>query len=89
MSKFRCVCGYTIAISGGIPNPDEWLFISDAEFDEVRGTVDAEVLYKRFRRAFVCPASGHIWVFHDMTDPRPVGYAPINGPNRDPQAPPQ
>jgi hypothetical protein len=80
MSKFRCVCGHALSTSGEIPNPDEWLFMSDVEFEEVRGDVDAEVLYRRFGRAYVCPASGHIWVFERPDDASPKGYAPIELP---------
>jgi hypothetical protein len=91
MSKFRCVCGHVITTSGAIPNPDEWLFISDTAYDEFEG--DGDQLYMEFGRAYVCPVSGHLWVFRDEAQPEPYGYAPISEecagtPARSPVAPP-
>ena len=77
MSKIRCVCGEVITLSGDIPNPAEWLYMSDTDYHAYSGLVDSEELYLKFGRAFVCPASGHIWVFSDGMDEDPVGYAPI------------
>ena len=82
MSKFRCVCGHVISTSGEIPNPDEWLFISDSEFEDLHGEVDAELLYRRLGRAYVCPVSGHLWVFRKPDASAPVGYAPLEPPGR-------
>lgn len=83
MSKFRCVCGHLLSTSGEIPNPGEWLYISDVEFEELQGVVDVELLYRRFGRAYICPVSGHIWVFRRPDDVTPMGYAPVGppGPN--------
>lgn len=77
MAKFRCVCGENITTSGAIPNPNEWLYISDVDFERYSGTVDAEALYQAFGSAFVCPRSGHIWIFKRGFDHDPEGYAPI------------
>jgi hypothetical protein len=77
MSRFTCVCGHVLTTSGEIPNPDEWLYISDTEYDTFSGTVDAEQVYAAFGHAFVCPRSGHIWVFKDGFDADPTGYAPL------------
>jgi hypothetical protein len=86
VSKFRCVCGHVLNTSGQIPNPDEWLFMSDVEFAEYEGNVDGERLYSKFGRAYVCPVSGHLWIFHDpsQTD-HPAGYVPL-APTREPGA---
>ena len=77
MSKFRCICGEILTTSGEIPNRDEWLYISDVEFERYTGNIEAERLYRAFGRAFVCPRSGHIWVFKDGMAGDPVGYAPL------------
>jgi hypothetical protein len=77
MAKFRCVCGEVITTSGAIPNPNEWLYISDVDFGRYSGTVDAEELYQAFGRAFVCPRSGHIWIYKRDFEHDPEGYAPI------------
>jgi len=42
MPSFTCKCGE-------IPCPDEWLFISDVEFDKFSGSVDAEEIYKAMK----------------------------------------
>lgn len=77
MSKFACVCGESITISGSIPNPNEWLAISDVHFEGFFDDGDAEAVYRAFTHAFVCPRSGHVWVFRDGFDEPPVGYAPL------------
>jgi hypothetical protein len=75
--KFRCICGYIITTSGEIPNPDKWLFISDADYDRFAGQVDAEEVYAAFGNAYLCPQSGHIWIFKQGFEHAPVPYAPV------------
>ena len=78
MSKFRCVCGHVISTSGAIPNPDEWLYIADTDFEGFEGALDAEVLYRRLGRAYLCPVSGHLWVFRSPDDATPVGFGRLD-----------
>lgn len=75
--KFLCVCGATIHTSGAIPNPQEWLYISDTSFDGFTGQVDSEEVYGAMNHAFRCPTSGHLWVFDRGIGEDPSGYAPI------------
>jgi hypothetical protein len=77
MSKLRCVCGEVLTTSGEIPNSTEWLAISDVGFDQYSGDVATEELYSKFTHAFVCPRSGHIWIFKDGFEHEPSGYAPL------------
>ena len=73
MAKLLCVCGEVISTSGDIPNPNEWHAhipnpnewhaLSDVEFDEFAGCVDAEEIYRRTRIFYRCPRSDHIWAF--------------------------
>ena len=77
MSKFRCVCGEILTTSGSIPNPIEWLWISDVDFDRFAGSVDGEEVYACFGHAFRCPASGHLWVFEAGMDAAPICYARV------------
>jgi hypothetical protein len=72
-----CVCGEILTTSGSIPNPIEWLWISDVDFDLFAGSVDAEEVYASFGHAFRCPASGHLWVFEAGMDAAPVCYARV------------
>jgi hypothetical protein len=77
VAKFLCVCGAVIHTSGTIPNESEWLYISATDYDAFTGQVDAETLHRAFGSAFVCPVSGHIWVFKDGFGADPTGYAPL------------
>ncbi|HEU0131102.1 MAG TPA: hypothetical protein VFQ85_08945 [Mycobacteriales bacterium] len=77
MAKFLCVCGQQIRTSGAIPNPDEWRVLSDVEFDEFIGMIDAEVIYRRTTIMYRCPHSGHLWFFWNGFDARPTIYEPL------------
>jgi hypothetical protein len=77
VAKIVCVCGEILTTSGDIPNPIEWLYISDVDFDGFEGQVHAEDVYAHFNHAFVCPRSGHIWVFKDGMGSAPTAYAPL------------
>jgi hypothetical protein len=77
VGKFLCVCGTSISTSGGIPNHNEWRFLSDDEFDQFHGQVDAGEVYRSTHIFYRCPVSGHLWVFWDGFDSEPTGYAPL------------
>ncbi|HWT94099.1 MAG TPA: hypothetical protein VN238_13930, partial [Solirubrobacteraceae bacterium] len=77
MAKFLCVCGETIRTSGEIPNPDEWLFISDVAYEELADGGDPWVLHGQMRSAFVCPRSGHLWVYDEGFGGSVRCYAPV------------
>jgi len=70
MPGLECKCGNIINY-GEIPNPDEWLFISDVEYDGYCGLIDSEVLYKGMKSMLVCK---RIWIFWDGFEKDPVGY---------------
>lgn len=76
MAKFRCVCGEPISTSGAIPNPLQWLCISDVDYDAITGTVDAEELYQQMTLFFRCPRSDHLWIYWDGLDRPPSLYTP-------------
>lgn len=72
MPGMRCRCGEAIPY-GEIPCKDEWLFISDVEFDKFSGSVDAEEIYKTMSSFLKCPRCQRLWVFwngfnHDPTE---------------------
>lgn len=62
MPHLTCSCGNRISY-GEIPCPDEWLFISDVDFDAFAGQVDSEVVYRSMRSFLRCPICGHLWIF--------------------------
>jgi hypothetical protein len=65
MSSFFCKCHQRLRISGEIPNPIEWLIISDTAYDGFAGLIDAENLYHAFKHMLKCPNCGRLWVYWD------------------------
>jgi hypothetical protein len=76
VAKFRCVCGETIRTSGDIPNRIEWHLLSDVDFDEFHGEVEAEEVYLATTLMYRCPASDHLWVYWDGINEEPTLYSP-------------
>jgi hypothetical protein len=76
MSKFLCKCDTVIPISGAIPNPIEWLIISDQAYDNYSGNIDSEKLYSEMRSFLKCEKCGRLWFFWDGYDHPPKLYAP-------------
>lgn len=77
MAKMTCPCGEIITTSGPIPNPAEWLLISDNEYDRLSGTIDIETLYRGMVHAFRCPRSGHLFIFWAGMEQPPNIYEPL------------
>jgi hypothetical protein len=75
MSKILCKCGNTLTISGEIPNPDEWLLISDVDYDSFSETVDAEELYLRMKSMFKCRRCGRLWIYWEDLKHAPTCYS--------------
>lgn len=74
MSKLLCKCKKTINISGDIPNKDEWLLISDINFDHFQGVIKAEELYKEMKSLFICKNCKRLWIFWKGYDNPPICY---------------
>ncbi|KLN36440.1 hypothetical protein FB00_00905 [Cellulosimicrobium funkei] len=53
----------TIRSSGPIPNPIEWLLVSDTDFDEFSGRATADDVYAAAQHAFRCPTCDRLHVF--------------------------
>jgi hypothetical protein len=75
MTKWLCGCGEVIHTSGPMPNPAEWLLISDERFDEFSGMVDAETVYRSACHAFRCDRCGRLHVFWDGMGADPTVYS--------------
>lgn len=73
MPSIRCHCTQVLRF-GDIPNPIEWLLISDVEFDRYSGAVDAELLYRNMKHLLRCPKCGRLWVFWNGLEQRPEPY---------------
>lgn len=77
MPKLLCRCGELIRF-GQIPCPDEWLFVSDVEYERHSGQVDAELLYEEFRSFLLCRSCGRLWVYWNGYQELPSEYQPAN-----------
>lgn len=75
MPKVRCNCGNDIKI-GEIPNRNEWLLISDEEYDKFSGLIDSEILYRDMKSLLVCPNCKRLLVFWNGIQSDPTVYAP-------------
>lgn len=62
MPSIKCSCNQRINL-GSIPNKDEWLLISDIQYDEFSGTIDAEKLYQRMKPLIKCPNCARLLIF--------------------------
>jgi len=80
MARFECLCGYQIRTSGDIPNPLEWRLLSDEQFGQFLGEVEAEDVYRAGTIAYRCPQSDHLWIYWGGFDAEPVAYAPVAPP---------
>jgi len=73
MSGFICKCGNVIKFRE-IPHPNEWLFISEKEFDKHIEEQNEESLYNKMKSMFECPSCKRIWFFWDGFDEHPIPY---------------
>jgi hypothetical protein len=64
MPGLDCRCGLRIGY-GEIPCSDEYLLISDVEFEPFWEEMDVERLYNSMRGVLKCPRCGRLWVFWD------------------------
>ncbi len=75
MPSLTCGCG-EILHYGEVPCPNEWLFISDIEFDKFSGKVDAEEVYKAMKSLIKCSCCGTMWLFWNGFQAEPQQYVP-------------
>ena len=62
MPKLVCKCKNILDLSP-IPCRDQYLFISDMEFDTVPDELPAGDLYSKFELFFECPNCERLWVY--------------------------
>jgi hypothetical protein len=75
MPSINCKCGEKLGY-GEIPNPIEWLIISDKAYDGFAGMIDSEALYKDMKNILKCSNCGRLWVFWNGFESEPSCYAP-------------
>jgi hypothetical protein len=74
MPSLMCKCSKRISY-GEIPCQDEWLLVSDVEFDRFTGQVDAEAIYGAATSLLKCPSCERLWVFWNGFQSPPFEYA--------------
>lgn len=76
MAKIACKCGNVIRISGPIPNPEEWRYISDPELEDIAGKESKNLndLYAELKSFFKCQQCGRLWFFEEDFSKPPVSY---------------
>jgi hypothetical protein len=75
MSSLLCRCGNQIGLEL-IPNPNEWIAISDEEYDTYSGMIDSEALYKAMKSIYKCSKCGRLWAFWEGASSAPQSYLP-------------
>lgn len=74
MPKIRCTCDEVISLSE-IPNPYEYLLISDNDFESIYSDViSADLFYEKSRIVVKCPDCGRLHIFWDGFDKPGVVY---------------
>jgi len=73
MPGIACKCG-SVIMMGDIPNPNEWLFIADTDFDHFEGMVDVESLYKQMKSFVVCQNCGRLYLYLNGFNEAPTVY---------------
>lgn len=73
MPTLKCTCGNLIDY-GLIPCPEEWLLISDVEYDQFVGQIDSEKLYLSTKSLLLCPACERVWIYWGGFEHRPTEY---------------
>jgi len=73
MPGIKCKCGHVIKF-GEIPNPNEWLLISDIEYDKYFVAIDAEDLYREMKSMLVCKQCKRVWIYWEGYQKDPTPY---------------
>lgn len=73
MPKIKCKCDHVIPL-GEIPSPHQLMIISDVEYDQFQGSVDAEEIYMAMDIVVKCPNCQRLHVFWDGFSNLPEVY---------------
>ena len=67
MPKIRCKCNHVIGL-GQRPSPYGFMIISDVEYDQFEGQVDAEDIYAAMKIVVKCPNCCRLHIFWNGFD---------------------
>lgn len=60
--------------SGEIPNPQEWLIVSDEEYNALGEFASLEDVYSAFKLLFLCDVYHRIYFYKDGFDKEAIVY---------------
>lgn len=75
MPKVSCKCGNVISLSE-IPNPNEYLIISDNEFDSYPDLINHDGLYQNMKHILECNACKRLLIYWNGFNKTPQIYLP-------------
>ena len=75
MPSIMCNCGESLRY-GEIPNPNEWLVISDVDYDDYCGDINSEALFREMKHFLKCPGCDRLWIYWDGFGSKPRSYLP-------------
>lgn len=73
MPSILCQCGNRISL-GEIPSPNQYLIISDKDYDNFQGNIDSEKLYRDMKIVALCNICKRIHIFWNGFDQPPTSY---------------
>lgn len=73
MPRLKCECSKVINLSG-VPSRDQYLLISDKEYDSYSGLIDAEMLYSKMTIVVKCPLCSRLYIYNDGFNSPPAVY---------------
>ena len=73
MPKLLCKCGNVIK-ANDIPNPNQYMIISDTDFEKYSEVKDLYDLYIKMTIVLKCSACHRLWIFWDGFSAPPQPY---------------
>lgn len=73
MPKYLCKCGCTIPL-GEVPSPNQYMIISDIDYEKYQGLINAEDLYLKMSIVAKCSNCGRLYIFWNGFNNAPSVY---------------
>lgn len=73
MPNIKCKSGNIVGM-GEILNPNEWLIISDVDYELYSGSIDSENLYRQMKSMLICNQRNKLWIYWKGDGKEPVAY---------------
>lgn len=73
MPKYLCKCVYTILL-GEVPSPNQYMIISDIDYEKYQGLINAEDLYLKMSIVTKCSNCGRLYIYWNGFNNAPSVY---------------